>query len=64
VLTKNNTLLLEFNKFGILTSKKIFNINDINKIAFSTKNTKNDITQKSFVESFLSSVKQKMYGNK
>ena len=64
VLTKNNTLLLEFNKFGILTSKKIFNIDDINKIAFSTKNTKNDITQKSFVESFLSSVKQKMYGTK
>tara|TARA_X000000368_G_C22620674_1_gene532087 strand:+ start:44 stop:508 length:465 start_codon:yes stop_codon:yes gene_type:complete len=64
VLTKNNTLVLEFDRFGILKNKKIFNKDDINQISFSDKKTKNDITQKSFVESFLSSIKQKMYGNK
>ena len=62
VLKKNNTLVLKFDKFGILKSKKIFDIND--KVAFSSKETKNELTQKSFVESFLSSVKQKMYGNR
>jgi len=64
VLKKNNTLVLEFDKFGVLTKKQIFNKDDINKIAFSNKKTENDITKKSFVESFLSSIKQKMYGNK
>ena len=41
-----------------------FNKNDTNKIAFSEKETKNGLSKKSFVESFLSSLKQKMYGNR
>ncbi len=64
VLKKNNTLVLGFDKFGVLKNKKIFNKDDINKITFSDKKTENDITQKSFVESFLSSIKQKMYGSR
>ena len=64
VLLKNNTLLLEFDKFGILKSKKIYDINDRNKVAFSEKQTKNELSKKSFVEDFLSSVKAKMYGSK
>ncbi len=64
VLIKNNTLLLTFDKFGVLKTKKIYSKDDLNKIVFSDKNTENDITKKSFVESFLSSVKQKMYGSK
>ena len=64
VLRKNNTLVLKFDKFGILKSKKIFNKNNTNKIAFSEKETKNELTKKSFVESFLMSLKQKMYGNR
>ena len=64
VLKKNNTLVLKFDKFGILKSKKIYNKDNTNKIAFSEKKTINKLSQKSFVESFLSSVKQKMYGNR
>ena len=64
VLKKNNTLLLKFDKFGILKSKKIYDKNNTNKIAFSEKKTQNKLSKKSFVESFLSSVKQKMYGNR
>lgn len=64
VLLKNNTLLLEFDKFGILKSKKIYDINDRNKVAFSEKQTKNELSKKSFVEDFLSSVKAKMYGSR
>ena len=64
VLKKNNTLVLKFDKFGILKSKKIYNKDNTNKIAFSEKTTINKLSKKSFVESFLSSVKQKMYGNR
>jgi len=62
VLKKNNTLVLEFDKFGILKSKKIYDINNTNKIAFSKNETKNELSKRSFVETFLQSIKQKMYG--
>ncbi len=64
VLKKNNTLVLKFDKFGILKSKKIYNKDDTNKVEFSKKKTTNELSKKSFVESFLSSVKQKMYGQR
>jgi outer membrane protein assembly factor BamE (lipoprotein component of BamABCDE complex) len=64
ILKKNNTLVLKFDKFGVLESKIIYDKSNTNKIAFSEKRTKNELSKKSFVESFLSSVKQKMYGNR
>ena len=64
VLKKNNTLVLKFNKFGILKHKEIYDKNNTNKIVFSKKETKNELSKRSFVESFLSSLKQKMYGNR
>ena len=64
VLKANNILVLNFDKYGILKQKKIFDKNDIKKIAFSKNETENELTQKSFVEKFLSSVRNKMYGNK
>ena len=36
----------------------------MNKIAYSDDVTENNITQKSFVGKFLSSMKQKMYGRR
>ena len=56
ILKSNNALVLTFNKYGILKSKKFYNKDDIQKIAFSDKKTENKLTKKSFVESFLSSV--------
>ena len=64
VLKENNILELQFNKYGILVNKKIYNKEDMNKIAYSNKSTKNNISQQSFVSKFLSSVKQKMYGQR
>ena len=64
VLKKNNTLVLNFDKFGILVSKQIYNKNNINELKFSEKKTENKLSKKSFVGAFLQSVKQKMYGNK
>jgi len=64
VLKTNNVAVLKFDKFGILKSKTLYDREKINKIKFSSNKTENEITKKSFVEKFLSSVKAKMYGNK
>ena len=63
-LKTNNTLILSFDKYGILENKDFYNKEDINKIKFSKKTTSNDLSKKSFVESFLQSVKKKMYGTR
>ncbi len=63
-LKVNNTLILYFNKYGVLKSKDFYDKEKINQIKFSKKNTENNLTKKSFVENFLQSVKKKMYGNR
>jgi outer membrane protein assembly factor BamE (lipoprotein component of BamABCDE complex) len=64
ILKDNNVLVLYFNKYGILETKEFLNKDDINQINFSQQATENDLSKKSFVQSFLESVKQKMYGNR
>ena len=64
VLKSNNVLVLSFDKYGILKNKLLLDKNDKKKVAFSKSETKNELTRKSFVERFLSSVRTKMYGNK
>ena len=64
ILKSNNVLVLSFDKYGILNNKIILNKNDKKELAFSTDETANEITQKSFIEKFLSSVRTKMYKNR
>jgi len=64
VLKENNVLELRFNKYGILNSKKIYNKKNMNEVKYSKKQTENNITEKSFVGKFLSSIRQKMYGKR
>ena len=64
VLKENNVLEIEFNKYGILTHKKIYTKKDMKKVKSSLKETQNTVTQKGFLNSFLSSIKQKMYGRR
>ncbi len=64
VLKNNNVLILTFDKYGVLKEKSFLDKKMINEIKFTEKVTENDLNKKSFVESFLSSVKAKMYGNK
>ena len=64
VLKSNNVLYLEFDKFGILKNKKLFDKDDLKKISFSSKETKNDLSKRSFVEGLFSSLKKKMYNRK
>jgi hypothetical protein len=57
-------LELNFDKYGVLKNKKFIDKNNMNKIAYSKNETENEISQKSFVGKFLSSVRQKMYGKR
>ena len=59
-LIKNNVLVLEFNKFGILAKKEFYDKEDMNKINFAEAITENDIRKENFIYSFLSSIRQKM----
>ena len=59
-LKKNNVLVIEFNKYGIVKEKKFYEKEDMNKIAFAKNVTENEIRKENFINSFLSSVRQKM----
>ena len=60
-LKKNNVLVLEFDKYGILQKKDFFNREDMNKIKFAKDVTENELRKENFIYSFfLSSVRQKM----
>ena len=61
-LVANNVLILKFDKYGILIDKKLLKKTDKKKVNFSKAQTENDLTQKSFVQKFLQSIKTKMYG--
>lgn len=64
ILKTNNVLVLSFDKYGILNDKNFLNKNDINEHKFSKSSTENDLAKTSFVESFLNSIKTKMYSNR
>jgi len=59
-LTKNNVLVLEFNKFGILETKNFYNKDSMKDIKFAKDETVNEIKKENFIYSFLSSIRQKM----
>ena len=64
ILKENNILVLNFDKYGVLKNKKFLKKEDIKNLEFSQKITENELTEKSFVQKFLQSVKQKMYTNR
>jgi len=59
-LLKNNVLVLEFDKYGILQRKEFYNKKKMNEIKFAKNQTENEIRKENFIYSFLSSVRQKM----
>lgn len=64
IVKVNNVLVLSFDKYGILKTKNFLDKNDINKMKFSKRITENNLAKTSFVESFLSSIRSKMYSNR
>lgn len=61
ILKESNILVLKFDKYGILKKKTFLTKEDIKKIAFSDKKTTNELSQKSFIQKFLTSLRDKMY---
>jgi len=59
-LKKNNVLILEFNRFGVVEKKEFYDKEDMNNTKFVSTITENDIRKENFVHSFLSSIRQKM----
>ena len=56
----NNVLVLEINKDGILQKKNFYNIDDMKQIKFDENITAVNYSKRSFVYSFLSSLRQKI----
>ena len=59
-LLKNNVLVLEFNKYGVLEKKDFYTKKDMKKITFAKGITENEIKKENFIVGFLSSIRQKM----
>ena len=59
-LKKNNVLVVEFDKYGIVKEKKFYDKDNMKKINFEKNITENDIRKENFIYSFLSSIRQKM----
>tara|TARA_B100000029_G_C16996058_1_gene749312 strand:+ start:66 stop:518 length:453 start_codon:yes stop_codon:yes gene_type:complete len=59
-LKKNNVLVLEFDKYGILVKKEFYNKKNMKKLTFAKNITENEIRKENFIQGFLSSVRQKM----
>ena len=59
-LKKNNVLVLEFDKYGILKKKEFYDKGNMKKISFAKDITENELRKENFIYSFLSSVRQKM----
>ena len=59
-LKKNNVLVLDFDKYGILKKKEFYDKEKMNKVNFAKNITENEVRRENFIYSFLSSVRQKM----
>tara|TARA_B100002051_G_C16418642_1_gene478278 strand:- start:153 stop:620 length:468 start_codon:yes stop_codon:yes gene_type:complete len=64
VLVNNNVLVVKFNKYGILEEKFLYNKDDMNDYKFAEAITANEIKRGGFIDSFLSSIREKMYANR
>ena len=59
-LKKNNVLVLEFNKYGVLAKKDFYKKENMKELKFTKNITENEIRRENFIRSFLSSIRQKM----
>ena len=59
-IKKNNVLVLEFDKYGILKKKEFFDKEKMKNVNFAKNITENNINKQNFIYSFLSSIRQKM----
>tara|TARA_B100001121_G_scaffold271913_1_gene258134 strand:- start:658 stop:1113 length:456 start_codon:yes stop_codon:yes gene_type:complete len=59
-IIKNNILIVEIDSSGILISKKLLNLNDMNDLKYFKKTTKKDFEQDNFMYNIFSSLREKI----
>ena len=59
-IKKNNVLIIEFNKYGIVGKKAFYDKESMKQVNFAKTITENDIRKENFIYSFLASIRQKM----
>ena len=59
-ISKNNILIVEFNKMGLVSEKTLLNLDDMNDIKIAEKKTKKKFSQDNFVYNILSTLRDKV----
>ena len=59
-IKKNNVLIVELNDAGLLRSKKLLNISDMNDIKYLEKETKKEFLNKNIIYDVFSSLREKI----
>lgn len=59
-IEKNNILIIEFNKLGILKDKKFLDIDDMNDLNYVKSITTKDFKQDNFIYNIFSSLREKI----
>ena len=59
-IKKNNVLIVELNNAGLLTSKKLLNINNMNDIKYLEKETNKEFINKNIIYGVFSSLREKI----
>ena len=59
-ISKNDVLILEIDKFGILKKKKFYDKEDMENIKISDDTTQSGFSKNSFIYDFMSSMRQKI----
>jgi len=57
---KNDVLVLEIDKYGLLKKKSFYNLDDMNKIKIAKETTESGLLKKRFIYDFMSSMRQKV----
>ena len=57
---KNDVLILEIDKYGLLKNKTFYNKNDMNEIKIVKSTTESGFEKRTFIYDFLSSMRQKI----
>ena len=57
---KNDILVLEIDKYGLLKKKSFYNLKDMNEIKIASETTKSGLLKNRFIYDFMSSMRQKV----
>ncbi len=57
---KNDVLVLDIDKYGILQNKEFYNMNDMNDLKIVKSKTEPGYNRNSFIYQFMSSMRQKI----